>query len=211
MASSTTDIVIAPGAGWTLVAQSPGFLSIRGQANKDWFISFVGSGAGAPAASLIGEKITGGFYQVQEPITGDVYVRTLYNNQLEVTQGVTSSAPLGAGSSIIGKFGIDQTTQGVTNGVEPVGSPYNNITTATTTVVKSGAGVLHKLIINTAIASATITLYDNTAASGTKIGTITLPAVITGLSLIDLIYDLSFATGLTVVTSGLTDLTVIYR
>lgn len=95
--------------------------------------------------------------------------------------------------------------------VEAAGSPFANITTATTTVVKSGAGILHKIIINTHVASATITIFDNTAGSGTKIGTITLPSTITSDDPTSLAYDLGFSTGLTLVTSGTTDLTVVYR
>lgn len=93
--------------------------------------------------------------------------------------------------------------------VEQAGASFSNITTATTTTVKSGKGILHKLIVNTQVASATITIYDNTTASGTKIGILTLPATTTGPLSIN--YDLAFGTGLTLVTSGATDLTVVYR
>lgn len=88
---------------------------------------------------------------------------------------------------------------------------FANITSGTTTNVKSGSGTLSKITINTLIAAATITIYDNTAASGTKIGTITLQSTITGSDPVTLTYDISFATGLTIVTSGSTDLTVSYR
>jgi hypothetical protein len=99
-------------------------------------------------------------------------------------------------------------------GVGPVmadGTTYTHVSTATTTTVKSGAGFLHALTINTYVASATITIYDNTAASGTKIATITLPSTITGDAPITLTYDLVFSTGLTIVTSGATDITVSSR
>lgn len=95
--------------------------------------------------------------------------------------------------------------------VEQAGALFTNITTATTTTVKSGKGILHKLVMNTYVASATITIYDNTAGSGTKIGTLTLPSTVTGDTPLTLPYDLQFSTGLTLVTSGATDLTVIYR
>lgn len=88
---------------------------------------------------------------------------------------------------------------------------FLNITTATTTVVRSGPGLFHSLIVNKAVGSATITMYDNTAASGTKIGTITFPATITGADQNPMTYNVSFANGLTIVTSGATDLTVAYR
>lgn len=106
--------------------------------------------------------------------------------------------------------GIDGSGLGVM-AVEQGGASWANITTGATTVVKSGAGTLHKIIINTPVASATLTLYNNTSAAGNKIGTITLPSTITGETPISLEYDLYFSLGLTIVTSGATDLTVVYR
>jgi hypothetical protein len=82
-----------------------------------------------------------------------------------------------------------------------IGNQYTNITTTTTTVVKSGPGCLAGIVINTPVALAVITIYDNTAGSGTKIGTITFPAVlITGAQHIP--FGVQFRTGLTIVTSG---------
>lgn len=86
---------------------------------------------------------------------------------------------------------------------------FLNITTDTTTTVKSGAGVLHTITVNTANASSVITVYDSTAASGTKIATITLPA--SGGVPVTLQYDAIFQNGLTVVTTVLaSDFTVSY-
>lgn len=56
-------------------------------------------------------------------------------------------------------------------------------------------------------ATETITIYDNTAASGTKIGTITVFASTNPC----LTYDVNFTTGLTLVTAtASSDLTVSY-
>lgn len=96
--------------------------------------------------------------------------------------------------------------------VQPyVTNSFVNIPTATTTAVKASAGVLHAIIINKAVASGIITIYDSLAASGTKIGTITFPATLLNDAPYSLLYDLAFATGLTIVTSAATDLTVVYR
>lgn len=76
---------------------------------------------------------------------------------------------------------------------------YSNITTQTTTVVKSGAGVLSKITVNAAAANGVITIYDNTAASGTVIATITCPATLLQNHYV-LEFDVVFATGLTIVT-----------
>jgi hypothetical protein len=82
---------------------------------------------------------------------------------------------------------------------------YRNITTATTTVVKSGAGVLKGITVNTT-AAGTITIYDNTSAAGTKIGTLK-SSVVEGTYE----YNVAFATGLTVVTGAASDITVAYN
>lgn len=85
---------------------------------------------------------------------------------------------------------------------------YQNITTDATTVVKSGKGYLHTICINTPAATGTITIFDNTAASGTKIGTITSFASVGGC----FTYDVAFWTGLTIVTAtAAPDITVSFR
>ncbi len=86
---------------------------------------------------------------------------------------------------------------------------FSNIKTSTTTTVKSGAGTLHTVCVNTdgTVASA-VALFDNTAASGTTI------ANINSLSSTNCYtYDIAFATGLTVVTTGTapSDITISYK
>lgn len=89
---------------------------------------------------------------------------------------------------------------------------YANITTQTTTVVKGAAGLLNSIIINKPLASGVIAIYDNTAGSGTLIGTITLPATLLQDGPKTAVYNAVFSTGLTIVTSGATqDITVSYR
>jgi len=82
---------------------------------------------------------------------------------------------------------------------------YSNITSATTTTVKSGSGFLHCITINTT-AAGTITIYDNTAGSGTKIGT--LKASVAENTYY---FDATFGTGLTIVTAAASDITVSWR
>lgn len=85
---------------------------------------------------------------------------------------------------------------------------YQNITADTTTTIKTTSGVLHTVCINTPAATGTITIYDNTAASGTKIGTITSFASTPGC----FNYDVQFWTGLTIVTgTAAPDITVSFR
>jgi len=87
---------------------------------------------------------------------------------------------------------------------------YNNITSNTTTAVKSGAGVLHSITFNNPIATNTVTILDSLTGIGTKIGTITSPASPVPVTLI---YDTAFATGLTIVTATGTapDITVSFK
>ena len=93
---------------------------------------------------------------------------------------------------------------------------FLNIAGAATTTVKSGRGKLAKIICNKAVATGVITIYDNTAASGTKIGTITIPAAVLQ-SQYEIDYTsgtsagITFGAGLTIVTSAADDLTVVYE
>mgnify|MGYP001574546480 CR=1 FL=1 len=86
------------------------------------------------------------------------------------------------------------------------GLTFSNITTAATTAIKTGLGVLHTLTVNTKGSGSTATIYDNTAGSGTKIATVD-----TATAPITFTYDAKFSTGLTVVTVGTADLTITYR
>ena len=79
------------------------------------------------------------------------------------------------------------------------------ISTATTTVVKTGAGLLHTIVVQGGT-TGTIIGYDNTAASGTI-----LFSFDTTVALATYTFDVSFAVGLTVVTSANTKLTVSAR
>ena len=56
------------------------------------------------------------------------------------------------------------------------GANTNNITTATSTLVKTGAGALTGLIVATAGTGATATVYNGISAGGTLIGTFSLNA-----------------------------------
>lgn len=85
--------------------------------------------------------------------------------------------------------------------------PYSStyISTATTTTVKSGRGVLRKIII-TETAAGAVTVYDNTAGSGTVI-TAFKASVVEG----EYEFNTRFQTGLTIVTAGASKITVIWE
>lgn len=116
----------------------------------------------------------------------------------------------GCGSGNIGLYGNPYMTVDAA-GRNCIGLYYSyaNITTDTTTTVKSSAGVLHAITFNNPVATETLTIYDNTAASGTKIGTVTVPA---SPQPVTLTYDVAFANGLTIVTAtAASDITVSYK
>lgn len=86
---------------------------------------------------------------------------------------------------------------------------FSNINTNTTTVVKSGSGVLKRIVVNkVGGASNTCTIYNNTSGTGTIIATI--DPVHTQMVFE---YDVVFTTGLTIVTATGTaaDLTIVYQ
>lgn len=86
-------------------------------------------------------------------------------------------------------------------------SAYKHITTAATYNCKYGAGRLHRIVLNNA-GGTLFTIYDNTAASGNIIGIINTPATANALFLE---YNLPFSIGLTIVTTGTWDATVVYE
>lgn len=89
---------------------------------------------------------------------------------------------------------------------------YLNITGNTTTTVKSGAGVLGLIAVNNGANATTITVYDNTTATGTKIATIAVLGINTNV-MSSIVYNCEFSTGLTIVTAGSAnnDITVTYQ
>jgi hypothetical protein len=89
------------------------------------------------------------------------------------------------------------------------------ITTATTTVCKATAGILHRIVVNTAVASATIKIFN--VASGSCVGTpgsggagvITLPSTVGNPFFVD--YNMTMNAGVCIVTSGATDIQAIFQ
>lgn len=89
------------------------------------------------------------------------------------------------------------------------GYSFHRSASNATTTIKSGAGVLKRVTVNTlGSASNTCTIYDNTAGSGTIIAVID-PTLAQGT----FEYDLVFSTGLTIVTAtgSAADLTLVYQ
>ena len=107
-------------------------------------------------------------------------------------------------------FSVKQLRQGADGSVAAATTTvgdwgYQGVSTATTTVVKTGAGQLGTLLILGGTLGA-VTVYDNTAASGTVIAPTFTPGAAGAL-----VFNCAFTTGLTIVTAAATSLTVLYR
>ncbi len=84
---------------------------------------------------------------------------------------------------------------------------YGRITTAATYVFKYGAGVFNRITLNSPLGTL-ITIYDNTSATGNIMAIIDTPAQANPVTLE---YQIPFSTGLTVVSTGTWDATIIYE
>jgi short-subunit dehydrogenase len=79
------------------------------------------------------------------------------------------------------------------------------ISTATTTPLKTGSGRLKRIIL-TETAAGTITIFDNTAGSGTIIGLLKA-----SIAEQEFEFDVNYYVGLTIVTAAASKLTVVYE
>lgn len=97
---------------------------------------------------------------------------------------------------------------------------FARITGNTTSTAKSGAGILHSVLVADNQTGGSVTIYDNTAGSGTVIMQLTVGTAAGGLSGASSPgpwstgpLGIEFATGLTIVTAGSTsnDVTVVFK
>jgi hypothetical protein len=82
---------------------------------------------------------------------------------------------------------------------------YQYISTATTTQVVTGSGVLKRIVL-TETAAGTITIYDETGSGTTKVIAVLKASI--GENTYN--FDVTFGTGLKIVTAGASKLTVVY-
>lgn len=125
-----------------------------------------------------------------------------------VTQPVSVSSIPTHGVTQSGSWTLASGSITTTNtGYWVTGYSYSHINTATTTNIATGTGVLHSITISKPGTSGVLTVYDNTSGAGTVI------AVTGATTSVTLIYDLTFTTGLTIVsTFGVVgDITVTYH
>lgn len=111
---------------------------------------------------------------------------------------------LNSEDSITGEMIVSEIRKGNTSLLPIV---YKNINTATETVCKIGKGHLHDIILNDPTNNQ-IQVIDGINSSGKVIATINPDA---GQTPFQLSYHLNFEFGLTIITAGTPDITVIFR
>lgn len=125
------------------------------------------------------------------------------------TLSYSPAAPQTGDSALVigNKAAVAATTTAAKITEAQAGNSFVNITTATTTAVKATPGVLVRIIVNTVGAGSTLTIYNNTAGSGAKVGTMT--TAIQG----SYEFNVACSVGITVVSASGTaaDITVVYR
>ncbi len=153
------------------------------------------------------------------PVDGSAVTQPISAASLPLPAGAATQATL---SSIDAKFSaLGQTTMSASVPVvlssnhsdivtKKSASSYAHLNSTGTTTIKSGAGILRRVVINTkGGAFNTFTVYDNTSGSGTVIAAIDTANGVSG----NFEYNVAFSTGLTVVgaTGTSADITVIYE
>ena len=153
------------------------------------------------------------------PVDGSAVTQPISAASLPLPAGAATESTLGALSAKFSALG--QTTMAASTPVvlssnhsdivtKTSASSYAHLNSTGTTTIKSGAGILRRVVINTkGGALNTFTVYDNTSGSGTVIAAIDTANGVSG----NFEYNVAFSTGLTVVgaigTSA--DITVIYE
>ena len=165
--------------------------------------------------------VSGTFWQATQPVSGTFWQATqpVSAVSLPLPTGAATESTLSALSAKFSALGQKTMSASVpvvlaSNHSDIVtkksASSYAHLNSTGTTTIKSGAGILRRVVINTkGSASNTFTIYDNTSGSGTVIAAIDTVNGVSG----HFEYNVAFSTGLTVVDASGTsaDITVIYE
>jgi len=165
--------------------------------------------------------VSGTFWQATQPVSGTFWQATqpVSAVSLPLPTGAATESTLSALSAKFSALGQKTMSASVpvvlaSNHSDIVtkksASSYAHLNSTGTTTIKSGAGILRRVVVNTnGSGSNTFKIYDNTAGSGTVIATIDTVNAVGGF----FEYGLAFSIGLTVVSATGTsaDITVIYE
>lgn len=165
------------------------------------------------AQTQINAENSGAAVKVQADATGNLNVvgnvaagATDSGNPVKMGGKYNSTAPV----LTDGQRGDMQVDRNGRQKINTGGDSFSNITAAGTSTLRSGAGRLIAVCVNTNGGNGnTLTMYDNTTGTGTTIGQITTSGGTVPGNCGR--YDLPFATGLTAVTTGTSNWTVIYQ
>lgn len=120
------------------------------------------------------------------------------------TATIAGSEPYSAVAAIFKPVSL-----GISGTVQIGGYNYTRVTTAATTLVKTGPGILHAVACNTPTSTGTIELDDALTNTTPIIGKITFAAAATPSTVV---YDVAFSTGLSVTVAVATvDATIIWK
>lgn len=153
----------------------------------------------------------------QADVNGNLKVKTtgVYNASAPTyTDGQSAITQMDASGNLKATLATKIAGEDIANDKLVVEQRYSFVNVTADAAVKSGAGFLHTVTImptDAAATAGTIILYDNTAESGTLIGTIYLAAAWTAP--VTLTFDCSFGTGLYVgfTTTNDVNVTISYR
>jgi hypothetical protein len=182
---NSSGTVIDPSTETTLAAQS----TLMGAVNET-----------APASDTASSGANGRLQRIAQRLTSLITAVTDRTQKSQITDGTRDGTVKAASTP------VDTADTALVVGQ----SPFNflAVTTAATITVKSGAGVLHSVCI-CAPANGSLTIYNNTAASGTIIAVVNAT---NGTAPSALIFDIKFSIGLTVVSSSATpEWTICYK
>ena len=128
-----------------------------------------------------------------------------HTSPVAVSQTWTGSEPWAAASAIFKSVPV-----GVNGTVHIGGYNYTRVTTAATTLVKTGPGVLHAIVVNKPTSTATIEADDALTNTTPVIGI--LGAFAASIAPFTVVYDVAFSTGLSVTVGVATvDATIVWK
>jgi hypothetical protein len=172
----------------------------------------VAIGTGVVTAMAAGTGLT---YDsgTQQPVTpSGLYQFASFSGFLGTMGGITPTATWTTSrASAMAAAIFRPVVLGVEGTVRIGGYNYTHISTATTTLIKTGPGTLHAVVCNTPVGSGVIEIDDALTHTTPVVGIITFPATILSIGQIPYTYDISFAIGLSITTTGTMDLTVVWK
>lgn len=181
-------------------------------------LAFMGVGIGTAAQNITVTSGTnwtadGGTNGLVPTTPAGLFQFNSFSQYLSTTTPVVPKATIGSSEPWAAASAIFKpVVLGVQGTVTLAGYNYTHITTQTTTLIKTGAGILHSIIVNSHAASCTIEMDDALTHTSPVIGIITLPSTITAVIPISLEYDVQFSTGLSITTGVANpDITVVWK